>query len=93
MFFSSPSGDMQEMLIFLGIGFVLSVLWGGARLSWWAFFMTLSLLWNGVVLLALGSFLFDVYDIVWLKYFAVFVWPILNILLIIAFFLHRKYKQ
>jgi hypothetical protein len=36
-----------------------------------------------------GSLIFRVYNIEWLQYFAIFIWPIINIILIV-FYVHKK---
>ena len=38
-----------------------------------------------------GSLIFRIYNIEWLQYFAIFIWPIINIILIV--FYVRKKKQ
>lgn len=86
--FSSPSGDAQIMIIGLilifFISLIVSLLGNNRRL----FFLSFSFLGNGFLFLNAGSIVFAVFDIVWLRYFVVFVWPVVNIFLL-GFFLVR----
>jgi len=59
--------------------------------------LKLSLLWLSVLAnifsITDGRSVFRVYDILWLAYLVVFVWPILNIIFIILYVRRKKDKQ
>lgn len=55
------------------------------------FWVTLSILENLIVFLSglSGSLIFQIYNLIWLQYFAIFIWPLINIFLL-ASYIKRK---
>lgn len=86
MFFSDPIGDMYITFVLWGIGAVIAIPFAMRRSSWLLFGMLVSLFGNIAFLLNIGSRMFVFYHIGWLKYFVLFLWPLINILLIIRYF-------
>lgn len=91
--FYSSSFNMQVLLYILGFVFLVSVVMGMLRMSWWAFFIPLSLLGNTVLCMNLDMRMFNAYHIPWMENFSLYIWPILNIILIASFFLRKKLKK
>lgn len=94
MFFGSPSLDLKLTIFSLGIALIISfiVLIFAKRKIF--SFVLFSILANVVFLLGIftKSDMFDFYNIVWLLYFSFFIWPVLNIILII-YYVKTKAKK
>ncbi len=86
MFWSSPSGDLSlallMMLVFLAVSLI--VLFFTKRL--FLFIFLISLFSNAVWFLNVmtNSRLFKLYNLEWLKFFSIYIWPYINLLLFIA---------
>ncbi len=88
MFFGSSTMDLNITIFLLIVAFVISlVVLAVTRLKLLSV-MIFSILGNLVFLMDIftRSELFDYYGIKWLGYFSLFIWPILNILLIYYFY-------
>lgn len=85
LLFGSPSIDLWITIFILGISAVVSlVVLAFAKRKLLAV-VIFTILGNLALLINIGSRMFRTYDIMWLKYFAVFIWPIINIFLIIYY--------
>lgn len=85
--------DLSIMLWLFGISVIVS-LFVLIRLKNKALaLLVLSILSGGILFLVSvsGSFIFRIYSIEWLQYFALFIWPIINIILVVLYV--RKKKQ
>ena len=85
LFFGDPSIDIKISLFLVAVSLVVSLIvliFAKRRLLSVVVF---SILGNLAFLLNIGSEMFDSYDVMWLKYFSVFIWPIINIALIIYY--------
>lgn len=83
LFWGSSSVDLKITIFLLVISFLISlVAWFFSKKIYVAA-LIFSLLANISFLLNIGSEMFDYYEIMWLKYFSVFIWPILNIAFIV----------
>ncbi len=94
MFFGGAILDLQIIIFLLGISLLISLI-SVYFLKRKVFSIILfSILTNAIFLAAefTKSDLFDFYNIVWLLYFSVFVWPILNIFLI-AYYIRTRPKK
>lgn len=85
LFWGSASADLKITLLLIVVSFFAALILYAAKRSMFFSLMILSLLANASFLLNVGSDMFDSYNIVWLLYFSVFIWPILNILLIVYY--------
>lgn len=85
MFFSDPIGDMYITLILWGIGAVIAIPFALRRSSWLLFGMLVSIFGNVAFLLNIGSLMFSFYHIDWFSYFSLFIWPLINICLMIKY--------
>ncbi|PIV83803.1 MAG: hypothetical protein COW51_02675 [Candidatus Moranbacteria bacterium CG17_big_fil_post_rev_8_21_14_2_50_44_12] len=85
LFWGSSSVDLKITLFLLSVSLVVSLIVLVAARRKFLAVVTFSILGNISFLLNIGSGMFRVYHILWLKYFSVFLWPILNILLIIHY--------
>jgi len=85
LFFGSSTIDLKITVFLLVVSFLISiVVWFVSRKSITTI-LTLSVLANISFLVNLGSEMFDYYGIMWLKYFSFYIWPVLNIFLIIYY--------
>ncbi len=81
LFFGSPKIDLQIILFFLGVSFVISLIVLAFVKRKLLAIVVFSVLGNIIFFLAsfTGSEVFRVYHFLWLEYFSVIVWPFLNI--------------
>ncbi|PIP24123.1 MAG: hypothetical protein CO142_01765 [Candidatus Moranbacteria bacterium CG_4_9_14_3_um_filter_44_28] len=87
MFFGSSSIDLQIIILLLGISVIASlVVFAVAKRKFLAV-PIFSILVNAIFFLAVltGSEIFRAYRIIWFGYFSFFIWPLLNIFLIIHY--------
>jgi len=85
MFFGGPEIDLQIIIFLLGISLLASVsvlIFAKRKILSPVLF---SILVNSIFFMAVltSSDIFDAYNIVWLLYFSVFIWPVLNIVFIV----------
>lgn len=85
MFFSSPEIDMQIMVYLIIAILAYSLIYAFFVKEKIKAVVVTSVLCNLVLLIFIfaGTELFNSYNIKWVAYFSFFVWPILNIYLII----------
>ena len=77
--------DLKITIFLLAISFIVSLfVFAIAKRKLLALVIFL-ILANLSFLLNIGSDMFDFYNIVWLLYFSVFIWPIINIFLIVYY--------
>ena len=92
LFFGDPSIDLWITIFLIGVSLIISlIVFALARRKILAL-IVFSVLVNVSIWLNIGSEMFASYDIMWLKYFSVFIWPILNILFII-YYIRTKPKK
>lgn len=84
--FPDPMGDMQISLFLFGVSFVISLIIGLFRKNIFLFLLLFSILGNISFLLNIGSLMFIFYHIIWFQYVVLFVWPIINIFLLVRYF-------
>lgn len=85
--------DLNLMLWLFGVSIIIS-LFIFIKLKNRALALLVLSILSGVILFIVsisGSFIFRIYNIEWLQYFALFIWPIINIILIVLYV--RKKKQ
>jgi hypothetical protein len=86
-----PDIDLKISLTLLVVSFAVGLITLAISKKWLLSLTIFSILGNLSLLINLGSFMFDVYGIKWLQYFSLFIWPIINIFLIVLY--RRKKKQ
>lgn len=84
--FSNPAMDMQITIFLLAISAIVSVIVYAMSKNKRRALMVFSVLANMSFLVNIGSFMFLSYGLVWLQYFSLLLWPIINIFLIIRYF-------
>lgn len=94
MFFGSPVFDLKLTMFLLGVAFIASLITLIFVKRKLFSLVLLSILANAVFFTGVftGSDMFDYYNIVWLLYFSFFIWPVLNIFLIIHYFKTKPKK-
>ena len=87
MFFGSSSIDLQIIVAFLAISFIISLIVFIAAKRKILSLLLFSILANTIFFLSVltGSTIFRAYDVIWFSYFSFFIWPILNILFIVYY--------
>lgn len=88
--FSYPDLDLKISLTLLAISFVIGLITWGFSKKWFLGLIVFSILGNLSFLINIGSRMFVSYDMKWLGYFSLFLWPFLNIFFIIKY---RKIKN
>jgi len=83
LFFGSSSIDLKITIFLLAISFLISLVILLFSKKIYLAVLVFSILANISFLLNIGSEMFVVYNFLWLGYFSFFIWPILNILLIV----------
>lgn len=90
MFFSNPQFDMQITLILLVFSFVVSFVVYLRRKDIYKAFTIFSILANVSFLVNIESKMFVVYHIRLLSSFSLFIWPLLNLFLLVWIFKYKK---
>lgn len=85
MIFSDPQLDMQITFVFLFISAAVALAMYLVSKNPWKAAVWLSVLANLSFLVNIGSFMFLSYGLGWLQNFTLFVWPIINVFLVIRF--------
>ena len=88
--FSYPDLDLKISITLLVISFVIGLITWGISKKWLLGLIVFSILGNLSFLVNIGSRMFVSYDIKWLGYSSLFIWPLINIFLIIKY---RKLKN
>ncbi|HLM83607.1 MAG TPA: hypothetical protein VK254_00125 [Candidatus Bathyarchaeia archaeon] len=85
LFFGDPGIDLLITAFLLGVCLIISLIVLALAKRKILALIVFSVLANLSIWLNIGSGMFGFYSIMWLKYFSVFIWPILNIFLIIYY--------
>lgn len=87
------SSDSVIFGYLIGVIFLISLIFFVIKRNFFLSFLVFSLLVNILFIFAIfvRSLIFQIYGIEWLQYFALFIWPIINIILVV--FYVRKKKQ
>lgn len=85
LFFGDPSVDLWITLFLFGVSFIIALVFFALAKRRILAIIVFSVLANISVWLNIGSQMFVSYNIEWLKFFSVFIWPILNIFFIIRY--------
>lgn len=88
--FSYPDIDLKISVALLIVSFISGLITWGISKKWFLAIIIFSILGNLSFLGNIGSLMFDFYQINWLKYLSVFIWPFINVALII---IYRKQKN
>ncbi|MEI7750046.1 MAG: hypothetical protein WCJ25_03505 [Candidatus Moraniibacteriota bacterium] len=86
MWLSNPAFDLESSLFLLGVSFVISIIVLAVSRKWFRALLVFSILGNLSFLVNIGSMMFDFYSIRWLGIFSLYIWPFVNIYLL----LYRK---
>ncbi|MBP9801837.1 MAG: hypothetical protein KBC83_04205 [Candidatus Moranbacteria bacterium] len=90
MFFSDPILDMQITLGLIFLSLLISLIVFLFKRNFWFAVILFSVLSNVAVLLNVGSRMFQFYHLLWMYWFLIGVWPLINLFSII--FYVRKQK-
>jgi len=91
--FSNPSFDLSVSLILFSLAFLVAgIIWAITKKRFLAL-LVFSLLGNLSFLVNIGSFMFESYDLKWLQYLSLLVWPVLNIYLLINYFSNKNKNE
>ncbi len=91
--FSNPAFDLSVSLILLGLSVIVALIILVITRKKFLSLVIFSVLGNLSFLINAGSFMFDSYNIKWLQYFSLSLWPLLNIYLIIKYFQTKKNEK
>ena len=91
MFFSDPILDMDITLALVFVSACLGIIIGLLKKNWKIAIAVFSTLSNLAFLINIGSRMFQTYHILWIFWVSVFIWPIINLFLII--WIVRSKKQ
>ena len=80
-----PSIDLKISIFLVAVSLVISLIVLVLANRKLLAIVVFSILGNLSFLLNIGSEMFDSYDIKWLGYFSLLIWPIINILLIVYY--------
>lgn len=81
----SASMDLKLTMLLIIVSLIVSFLLYVIKRKILLSVLIFSILTNVSFFLNNGSGMFDAYNIVWLLYFSVFIWPILNIVFIVYY--------
>lgn len=93
MFLTSPDLELQLVIIALVIAAIISLVIGLFKKNAITGLVWFSIFGNLIFLMNVGASLFRFYNIEWLRSFSVFIWPVINILLIVFFLINKKEKK
>ncbi|HPN96273.1 MAG TPA: hypothetical protein PLK35_00755 [Candidatus Moranbacteria bacterium] len=93
MFFTDPGLDLQISLFLLGVSFITGLVVFAVTKKIKLAGIIFSVLGNLSFLISIGSRMFIAYDLKWLQIFSLFIWPIINIFLIIHYFKNNGKKN
>ncbi len=88
--FSYPDIDLKISIALLVVSFIIGLITWGFSKKWLLGLVVFSILGNLSFLVNIESRMFYIYHLKWLKFFALFIWPFINIVLII---IYRKQKN
>lgn len=92
-FFGSSTIDLKITIFLLVVSFLISLVVLLISRKIYLAILVFSILGNISFLLNIGSEMFRDYGIMWLGYFSLFVWPLLNIFLIVYYTTRPKSKK
>jgi len=92
LFFGDPSVDLRISIFLLVVSFIIALIVLVAAKRKILAIVVFSVLGNLSFLLNIGSEMFVSYNIKWLGYFSLLIWPILNIFLIVYYAKTRPKK-
>jgi hypothetical protein len=90
MFFSDPAFDLKLSLNLLGLSFIIALIVWAVTKKKFLSLVIFSVLGNLSFLVNIGSRMFISYDLKWVGYFSLFIWPVINIYLVIKYWQKRK---
>lgn len=93
LLFSTPDLDLQISLFLLAASFIVALIVWAFSKKWLLALIVFSVLGNLSFLVNIGSFMFISYNIKWLQYLSLFIWPIINLALIIKYLKIRKNEK
>jgi hypothetical protein len=88
--FSNPILDLEISLFLLVASFVVGLVVLAISKKKLLALVVFSILGNLSFLVNVGSRMFRFYHIIWLQYAVIFIWPIINIYLIIRYIKNKK---
>ena len=88
--FSYPSMDLQISFALLVTSFVIGIITWAISRKWFLGLIIFSVLGNLSFLINIGSRMYVSYGIKWFGYFSLFIWPFINIFLIIKYRKQRR---
>lgn len=88
--FSYPDLDLKISISLLVISFVIGLVTWAVSKKWKLGLIVFSILGNLSFFINVESRMFYIYNLRWLKYFSIFIWPLINVVLII---IYRKQKN
>ncbi len=80
-----PDLDLLISETLFVFSFVISLITWAISRRWFLALIVFSVLGNLSFLVSVDSRMFHLYHIIWLKYFSIFLWPLINIFLIIKY--------
>jgi len=92
-FWESPSFDLQVSIWLLVLSFAISLIFYFLRRNFIFSILLFSVLGNLSFLFNIGSRMFVTYNMIWFSYFSLFIWPIINLLLIIYYAYKKNQKK
>ena len=84
---------MQITIFLLALSVVVAVVVFAVSRKIFKTLMWFSILANLSFLVNIGSFMYLSYNLIWLQYFSLLVWPVINIILIIKYFKNKNEKN
>lgn len=81
--------DLNVMGFLLLISFIISIVIGIIFKKRQLATISFSILGNISFFLNIGSDIFYIHNLIWLKYIIIFIWPTLNLYLLIKYFLKK----
>lgn len=90
MFFSNPAFDMQMTITLIIISVVITLIFFARSKSLPKALVIFSVLANLSFLINIWSRMFVYYHILFVLYFSIIIWPVINIVLLIKFFKNKK---
>jgi hypothetical protein len=93
LFWGSSTLDLKITIFFLVVSFLISLIVWFFSKKFYVALLVFSVLANISFLVNIGSEMFRAYHILWLSFFSFFVWPIINIGLIVYYASTRRKKK
>lgn len=93
MFFSNPVLDMQITTTLLILSAIVAVIVFAVSRKIFKTLVVFSVLANLSFLVNIGSRMFISFGLLWLQYFSLIIWPVINIFLIIKYNQRKNAKN